>query len=82
MQVKILRDPLKKDKKGNPQSKGIAFAEFGDHEHALCALRQLNNNPKPFGGSCSELQPFVLDSAFVTGISKVLTCRKGPKAHY
>lgn len=49
IQVKVLRDPNKKDKEGNPQPKGIAFAEFADHEHALCALRQLNNNPGPFG---------------------------------
>lgn len=34
---------------GAPRSKGIGFVEFEDHEHALCALRQLNNNPKPFG---------------------------------
>jgi hypothetical protein len=47
--VKVLRDPTKKDSKGNPQGKGIAFAEFSDPEHALCALRQLNNNPAPFG---------------------------------
>ena len=49
MQVKVLRDPTKKDGKGSPQGKGIAFAEFSDPEHALCALRQLNNNPAPFG---------------------------------
>jgi hypothetical protein len=49
LQVKVLRDPAKKDSKGNPQGKGIAFAEFSDPEHALCALRQLNNNPAPFG---------------------------------
>ena len=49
----MLRDPAKKDKNGNPQCKGIAFAEFKDHEHALCALRQLNNNPAPFGESFS-----------------------------
>ena len=48
-QVKVLRDTTKKDKSGKPQCKGIAFAEFKDHEHALCALRQLNNNPAPFG---------------------------------
>ena len=34
---------------GEVRSKGIGFVEFEDHEHALCALRQLNNNPKLFG---------------------------------
>lgn len=33
---------------GTPRSKGIAFVEFTEHEHALCALRQLNNNPAAF----------------------------------
>ena len=62
-QVKVLRDPSKKDKSGNPQCKGIAFAEFKDHEHALCALRQLNNNPAPFGAQ------FPQDSRSVPGCS-------------
>lgn len=49
MQVKILRDPSKPDKAGKPTSRGMGFAEFASHEHALCALRQLNNNPTVFG---------------------------------
>lgn len=49
VQVKVLRDNTRLTKEGDPTSKGIAFAEFTDHEHALCALRQLNNNPGPFG---------------------------------
>lgn len=44
--MKILLD---EDAPGGPKSKGIGFVEFEDHEHALCALRQLNNNPKPWG---------------------------------
>ena len=51
-QVKILRDEEKRDKEGAPVSKGLAFAEFTEHEHALCAIRQLNNNPAPFGAGC------------------------------
>lgn len=44
------------------QSLGYAFAEFQEHEHALTALRHINNNPEIFGphkvslilwGSCS-----------------------------
>jgi len=66
LQVKVLRDPTKKDSKGNPQGKGIAFAEFSDPEHALCALRQLNNNPAPFGEipilKTSEIENVVLPS--------------------
>ena len=48
-QVKVLRDENKAAPSGGPASKGLAFAEFTEHEHALCALRQLNNNPTPFG---------------------------------
>lgn len=49
MQVKILRDPARPDKQGKPSSKGMGFAELTSHEHALCALRELNNNPTTFG---------------------------------
>ena len=31
------------------QSLGYAFAEFQEHEHALTALRHINNNPEIFG---------------------------------
>lgn len=50
-QVKILRDVDKagEAKAKSAKSKGFAFVELTDHEHALCALRQLNNNPVPFG---------------------------------
>lgn len=51
LQVKLLRDPQKRDAGGALRSKGQGFIEFDDHEHALCALRQLNNNPGPFGAS-------------------------------
>lgn len=49
-QAKILRDPEKVGAAdGLPRSRGLGFVEFLDHEHAICALRQLNNNPAPFG---------------------------------
>lgn len=49
-QVKILRDSEKLGQAdGLPRSRGLGFVEFLDHEHAICALRQLNNNPAPFG---------------------------------
>ena len=49
-QAKILRDPERVDPTdGLPRSRGLGFVEFTEHEHAICALRQLNNNPAPFG---------------------------------
>lgn len=48
MQIKILKDskdgkPVKKN-----NSRGVAFVEFTEHQHALVALRVLNNNPGNF----------------------------------
>jgi hypothetical protein len=51
-QVKILRDAGEGPKSG--KGKGFAFVELTEHEHALCALRQLNNNPVPFGEQASR----------------------------
>lgn len=49
-QAKILRDPERVDPTdGLPRSRGLGFVEFTEHEHAICALRQMNNNPAPFG---------------------------------
>ena len=54
-QVKILKDADKagEAKAKSAKGKGFAFVELTDHEHALCALRQLNNNPVPFGAMLS-----------------------------
>lgn len=41
------KKPLKGQVMG--QSLGYGFVQFKDHEHALGALRYLNNNPDIFG---------------------------------
>ncbi len=43
----------KKPQKGQVmgQSLGYGFVEFQKHEHALSALRYLNNNPNIFGSN-------------------------------
>ena len=53
-QVKILKDAAKPGADAaaaaaakSPKGKGFAFVELTEHEHALCALRQLNNNQCP-----------------------------------
>ncbi|XP_024539975.1 RNA-binding protein 28 [Selaginella moellendorffii] len=48
-QVKLLTD----DKEN---SRGTGFVEFAEHQHAIVALRVLNNNPETFG---SEKRPIV-----------------------
>jgi nucleolar protein 4 len=62
VQVKILRESEESsrgEEKG--RSKGIAFVEFVSHEHALCALRQLNNNPKVWGEEHRPIVEFAVD---------------------
>jgi nucleolar protein 4 len=39
------RDSKKVDAYGLPPSKGFGFVQFSTHEHALAALRAINNNP-------------------------------------
>lgn len=45
MQVKILRDEVNGVPGSGGKSRGAAFVEFAEHQHALVALRVLNNNP-------------------------------------
>lgn len=55
VQVKILREP-------QGISKGIAFIEFKAHDHALCALRELNNNPETWGKDHRPIIEFAIDN--------------------
>uniref|UniRef100_A0A5F4WHH6 RNA-binding protein 28 n=1 Tax=Callithrix jacchus TaxID=9483 RepID=A0A5F4WHH6_CALJA len=43
------------------QSLGYAFAEFQEHEHALKALRHINNNPEIFGPQKRPVVEFSLE---------------------
>lgn len=45
MQIKVLRDSKNGNAVGKNSSRGVAFVEFSEHQHALVALRVLNNNP-------------------------------------
>lgn len=56
MQVKILRDEVKGVTGSSGKSRGAAFVEFAEHQHALVALRVLNNNP----GANNLVQLYVL----------------------
>lgn len=60
-QIKILKD----SKDGKPvknNSRGVAFVEFTEHQHALVALRVLNNNPETFGPEHRPIVEFALDN--------------------
>jgi nucleolar protein 4 len=56
-QVKILRETSELG-----TSKGIAFIEFKGHDHALCALRELNNNPDIWGKDHRPIIEFAIDN--------------------
>lgn len=45
MQIKLLKSMKKGKVVLKTNSRGVAFVEFTEHQHALVALRVLNNNP-------------------------------------
>ncbi|KAH9696355.1 hypothetical protein KPL71_023146 [Citrus sinensis] len=61
-QIKFLQS-LKKGKVDTKHySRGVAFVEFTEHQHALVALRVLNNNPKTFGPEHRPIVEFAVDN--------------------
>lgn len=56
-QVKILKDEANGEK-----SRGVAFVEFSEHQHALVALRVLNNNPETFGPGRRPIVGFAIEN--------------------
>lgn len=62
-QIKILKDGRKgKATQEQQYSRGVAFLEFSEHQHALVALRVLNNNPETFGPEHRPIVEFALDN--------------------
>ncbi|MBA0586721.1 hypothetical protein Gorai_017451, partial [Gossypium raimondii] len=59
-------DVLETVKKGKVviknQSRGVAFDQFLEHQHALGALRVLNNNPEMFGPEHRPIVEFTVDN--------------------
>ena len=45
MKIKFLQNEKKGKVDTKNYSRGVAFVEFTEHDHALVALRVLNNNP-------------------------------------
>ncbi|PIA55911.1 hypothetical protein AQUCO_00700317v1 [Aquilegia coerulea] len=61
-QIKFLDDSKKGKIQANNYSRGVAFVEFSEHQHALVALRVLNNNPETFGPEHRPIVEFALDN--------------------
>ncbi|CAM8929500.1 unnamed protein product [Rhodiola kirilowii] len=58
-QIKLLAN---KGKSATTHSRGVAFVEFTEHQHALVALRVLNNNPETFTKENRPIVEFALDN--------------------
>ena len=63
VRARLLKDPTKLDAAGAPRSRGLGFVDMASHEHALAALRHLNNNPTLFGANRRPIVEFALDDA-------------------
>ncbi|KAL7591250.1 hypothetical protein Lser_V15G34637 [Lactuca serriola] len=61
-QIKLLKDSNKGKEVSKNHSRGVAFIEFTEHEHALVALRVLNNNPETFTREHRPIVEFALDN--------------------
>ncbi|XP_021751777.1 RNA-binding protein 28-like isoform X1 [Chenopodium quinoa] len=59
-QIKFLSDV--KNGKVKNHSRGVAFVEFAEHQHAIVTLRVLNNNPEVFGPSHRPIVEFAVDN--------------------
>uniref|UniRef100_F6UN00 RNA-binding protein 28 n=1 Tax=Equus caballus TaxID=9796 RepID=F6UN00_HORSE len=60
-ECRVMRDLKGVHGKIKGQSLGYAFAEFQEHEHALVALRHINNNPEIFGPQKRPIVEFSLE---------------------
>ncbi|XP_055464081.1 RNA-binding protein 28 isoform X1 [Psammomys obesus] len=60
-ECRVMRDLKAVNGKMKGQSLGYAFAEFQKHEHALRALRHINNNPEIFGPQKRPIVEFSLE---------------------
>ncbi|XP_072045384.1 LOW QUALITY PROTEIN: RNA-binding protein 28-like [Amphiura filiformis] len=59
---RVMRDMKRPNAEGTCQPLGFAFVEFTEHEHALTALRHVNNNPTYFGENKRPIVGFSLEN--------------------
>ncbi|KAF3776793.1 RNA-binding protein 28 [Nymphaea thermarum] len=71
-QVKILKDKKKLTASTREGSRGVAFVEFSEHQHALVALRVLNNNPETFGPERRPIVEFAIENVHTVKRRKVM----------
>ncbi|KAK9113050.1 hypothetical protein Scep_020569 [Stephania cephalantha] len=61
-QIKYLKDSKERKASSKNYSRGVAFVEFTEHQHALVALRVVNNNPETFGPEKRPIVEFAIDN--------------------
>lgn len=61
-EARIMRDMRNLDHKGVGTSKEFGFVTFSTHEHALAALRSLNNNPNIFSAAKRPIVAFSIEN--------------------
>jgi len=59
---RVMRRTEKVDLKGQAVSRGFGFVDYSKHEHALVALRSVNNNPNIFGPSQRPVVEFSIEN--------------------
>ncbi|CAI5950982.1 unnamed protein product [Closterium sp. NIES-65] len=66
MQVKVvMREADRVGLDGKPPSKGAAFIEFSEHQHAVTALRALNNHPTIFSHDARPIVEFAIENVSI-----------------
>lgn len=64
-ECRIMRNLKDIDENNEPRSRGYGFITFMDHEHALAALRKINNNPNIFTNAQRPVVEFSLENRSV-----------------
>ncbi|XVF67767.1 hypothetical protein PTKIN_Ptkin10aG0148600 [Pterospermum kingtungense] len=78
-QIKFLKTVKKGKIVIKNQSRGVAFVEFSEHQHALVALRVLNNNPETFGPEHRPIVEFAVDNVQTLKLRKAKLQARPPQ---
>lgn len=64
-ETRVMKNLQILDENGKPVSRGYGFVSFTKHEHALAALRRVNNNPEIFTSDQRPIVEFSLENRSV-----------------
>lgn len=64
-ETRVMKNLKNLDENGKPTSRGYGFVSFTKHEHALAALRTVNNNPEVFSNEQRPIVEFSLENRCV-----------------